>query len=435
MKRSFAVLFALLCIMIFSGCNIGGLGLAGERTNEETVSFEAARPGEYDSADTVIVAQISKANECITFYNFELQKYYTLSFDSITKYSDKYDSAMSVDQLHEGMMADITFLKSKKLLVNLKESSKAVVLDNVTGFSIDGAERTLSYKSESFKISGATIVINGSNSLNELKEEDVITLVSLDNDIVCIIVDKGHGYLKLKCDDFFLDGVIEAGLFNASKISSDTKMILTEGEYDITISKSKTEVSRKVTIERDKETILDITGIEIEEAKIGKVIFEVSPETAEVYIDGVKIDNNKLYEYGYGMHRLFASAKGYDSITRYFKVENEQTSISVKLEAQEEEEEKEEDKTEGYYIVIMSPSGAEVSFDGNYVGMIGTTPLSIKKVAGNHSITLRKNGCITRSYSVLIENAPDNIYYSFEELEEEVKETTPKDESSVSGNE
>lgn len=425
----FAVL--LICATALCGCYGDGLTLAGREEKTEIETFEAALPGEYDSADTAIITNINKKAGLISFYNYEMGKYYTLNVDSVTRFSDKYDSALSMDQLKEGTMADILFLKSGKLLVSLKESSEGFSVSDVTDFSIDAAAKVFTYKSESYKLSANTIILGSEEekTLKDLDGIDVLTLMGKDSTVYAIRIDKGHGYLKLKGQKNMLDGVLEAGLFDAAKITENLVMTLPEGKYDITLSKGKTVETRKVTINADEETILDISDIKVEEAKTGKVLFDVYPSDASVYVDGVLIDNSKIYEYGYGMHKLVASCKGYEEVTRYFKVAEEQATLPVELEEKETTSDTtEEDLTEGYFIFITTPSGVEVSFDGNYIGM---TPLSIAKKSGNHTITLRKNGCISRTYNVNIENTAKDVYYNFEVLQEEKTGTESTNSSST----
>lgn len=67
-----------------------------------------------------------------------------------------------------------------------------------------------------------------------------------------------------------------------------------------------------------------------------------------------------------------------------------------------------------YRVYVDAPSGVEVYFDGTYVGL---SPTNFKKVAGSHTITLRKSGFVTRSYTIQIDEEQKDISYSFSELE------------------
>lgn len=411
-----------------TACNDPGLSLASveEEKVEEAPAYEAYRPGEYDSADTAIVTKVSTITESITFYNVELAKSYTLSFDQITKYSDKYGTAMSVDQIKQGTLVDILFLKSKKLLVDLKENSEAFNIPEVTEFSVDAGTKVFRYKEDSYKIRKGTIILSKNEKLDlkDLSPIDEVTITGIDTSIYAITVNVGHGKLKLKHEDELVDGFIEFNSDFIEKIKKGMELTIPEGKYELTISKGKTTVTKSLVIERDEEAVLDLEDIVLEENKTGKVLFEVTPKDAEIYIDGKLIDSNDLQELGFGMHKLNAMCSGYEDLQRYFSVGEESATLKVILDEQKTKdsktEEAEESRTDGAYIFVTasSPSGVEVFFDGNYIGM---SPVSIPKSAGQHVIMLSKSGYITRSYNVNVENTDKDVYYTFDSLAPEQK--------------
>ena len=68
-------------------------------------------------------------------------------------------------------------------------------------------------------------------------------------------------------------------------------------------------------------------------------------------------------------------------------------------------------------MYVESPEGAEVFVDGIYAGI---TPLSfIKPEAGSHVITLSRNGYVTKSYTLTVDDDKSDVTISFSELIEE----------------
>ena len=67
----------------------------------------------------------------------------------------------------------------------------------------------------------------------------------------------------------------------------------------------------------------------------------------------------------------------------------------------------------GYKVTFDSPIGAEAYFDGNYVGIM---PVSFAKTAGQHMVTLKKDGYETKSYTIQIDKEKTNVTYSFPAL-------------------
>lgn len=422
MKSSKRLLaFILIFVFALSGCGKAESEKDISNLTDSSVPFEASKPGEYDSKDTAVISKVSDVSKTITFYNYELKKSYTLSYDDITKYMDAYGTALTVNQLKEGKVVDILFLKSKKLLVDLRESDYAFAYSDITDFDFDAKTKIFNLYDENYKIDNSTLIIydNKKITLESVNSVDTVSLYGIDKDIYALVIEKSHGNLTLKHYEKLIGGQIEIGTREIADIKENLDLVLPEGDYHLVITKDKLIAEKDITIYPNQETKLDLSDIEIEETKYGKVLFEVSPEDAEVYVDGRLIENSKLQELGYGRHKLEAVASGYEAMARYFTVGEEKATLSVKLEATEEKksnEKTEEDKTEGYFIFVSSPVDVEVSVDGNYVGK---APVSFPKKSGVHSITLRKNGCITRTYSVLVENDENNVFYNFEDLEKE----------------
>lgn len=70
----------------------------------------------------------------------------------------------------------------------------------------------------------------------------------------------------------------------------------------------------------------------------------------------------------------------------------------------------------GLYIMVQKPEGASVYFDGTYVGV---APVQMDKVTGEHQITLRRDGYISKTYTIEVEKDSDNAVYSFPNLTKE----------------
>ena len=64
-------------------------------------------------------------------------------------------------------------------------------------------------------------------------------------------------------------------------------------------------------------------------------------------------------------------------------------------------------------MTIAAPDAPEVYWDGSYMGL---APLSIKKTVGTHVITLRKPGYETRSFTVMLDDAKEDVSYTFDAM-------------------
>jgi hypothetical protein len=64
-------------------------------------------------------------------------------------------------------------------------------------------------------------------------------------------------------------------------------------------------------------------------------------------------------------------------------------------------------------ITVSAPEGAAIYVDGTYKGVI---PCSFTKMLGSVTLTLTKEGCTTKSYSVELPDDSKDISWSFPDL-------------------
>ena len=426
MKRVILFLSILLAFS-FMGCQ-------REAISEESLSVEESvteRDAYFDSKDQSIISSVNTIKKTISFYNYDLGKGYTLEYDSLTAYKDKYGTPMSVDQLSPGTVVDIEFLKNSKRLTSLQESSGVFKLDNLTGFKISENKKTFTYKEDVYKITGRTILLGDKNVefVTDLEPIDVVTIWGKDSEIYSLVVEKSHGTLEIQGYEDFIGGELVINESVSHRIGDNFKVVLQEGFYKSVLKKELTEEALDFTIKPGEVTKLDLSEIELVESRYGKVLFNVTPKDLELYIDGNLTDTKLLQTLSYGTHRLEAYADGYGSIKRYFKVGEEKATLDVTLEALESEAESEESEdssnTDGYFIFVSEPKEVEVYVDGIYIGM---SPVSLRKTAGSHTIVLKKAGYHDRSYTIKTENTAKDDYYTFGELEKKADSTGESDD-------
>lgn len=436
--------------------------------SQETVQEATAvkQPGIYDSEDAAVVVKKDTEAGTVQFQNISTSRRYTLNYNGITALYDKNDQAISMGQLKEGSVVTVRFYKEDKSLVYVKENPDCVSYSNVQNYSMNLKEGTITIGSELFNISGHVVVVSDGTETDmmEVNNVDVISVWGYKNMIYGINVEKGHGYLRLRNEDYFVGGWIDVGDKVIRKVSEDMLMVVPEGTYNVTVSNKGSSATQEITFARNEEMAWDLGDVEITVVQKGSIIFTLTPATAKVEIDGREVDVSKPVTLEYGLHQMRISADGYDTVGQYIKVAEPSANISVELEKSEEEssetpensssqEDDEEEtgknnqsasadderestqsssesasstesesaetnssvvsSTSKYKVYIDAPEGVEAYIDGNYVGI---TPVSFNKEAGSYVVTLRKTGYQTRSYTLQIDDEEKDVNYSFTEL-------------------
>lgn len=469
MHRRFISTVAMLMAMTLcmTGCTseASNVGKAKDKQTVDT-GFTVTTAGSYDSADTAVVISTDQENSAVVFMNMETGKQYTLYYDGTTYVKDKYDGPMTISQIEPGDVVDVTFLKGKKRLASIKRSPQAWVYDEIENYNLGGPNKTASIGSNTYSLPDDVVVLSeGKRSeVMDVVAQDVVTISGIEHKIYSISVERGHGYLRLKNDQALIGGWIEVGNSVIREITEDMLLVVPEGSYQVLLSNDGVSCTKDVVIERNKEVVLDVGDLEIAENKTGRILFSVTPDTAKVSIDGKAVDISKAVELPYGIHQVHLEAKGYDSLTKYIQVGSEYATISFELEEEREDDRRTvssntiddvyqpstqpqtslSDNTlsslsenalgtkNGNKVYIDAPKNVEVYLDGNYVGI---SPVRFKKSAGSHTITLRKSGYKTKSYTIYLYNDGEDITYSFTDLEQEtVSGNTTKPDNPTSSN-
>ncbi len=434
--KSKRVIIGILCLLLFTavGCGLGSRtgGAVQEGGQDSDTGYILTGPGSYDSADTAVVVKVDTAESTITFWNLTVNKNYTLNYDGTTTFTDKYGQPLTLSQVREGDIADVTFLKSKKRLATLALSSQSFTSSRISRYVIDPNMHNVTIGNDVYKITKDTKIFSegGEIGIMDLNSADILTFQGIDTTVYSVIVEKGHGYLRLSGDEKFIGGWIEVGQNIIHPITEDMLLTVPEGSYQVLVSVKGGGGTKNVVINRNREVTLDISDLEVAEPQYGQVVFAMTPSSASLYVDGNLVDTSGPVTLEYGIHQLIARATGYSTVTSYLKVAEVSAGIEIVLESEDGDSDEEDTSgdnqsqmssvssgdstaTNYYKVYIDSPTGAEVYVDGNYVGI---APVSFKKDAGSHVITLRKTGYTPRSYTIQVDSEDKDVTYSFAEL-------------------
>lgn len=328
----------IILIALFAFC-LTGCGLrenTGTQDNKDT-GFVAAVAGNYDSADTAVLVSKNKKEQTATFLNLTLGRTYTLSYDGATFYSDKYGQALSLEQITPGEMVDVTFMKGRKRLNSMALTSGVFRFENITDPAFRGNKIYIGKEEYTLDKNAAILTGNGLGEWMDLTSVDKLTILGLDHTIYSIVVETGHGYLRLTNESYFVGGWVEISQSYIYPVEEDMLLTVPAGTYDITISGSGSMGSEKITIQENEEYVWDVSKWQGEE-KIGTIVFTVSPDKTRIYIDGEAIDVSGPQELSYGIHQMIAVCDGYETISKYIKVNAEYSTLDVTLKKKGEEE-------------------------------------------------------------------------------------------------
>ena len=427
-KKSIAYIAALS--ILFTGC--GSIGIAKDADFESNYENTFEEPENiYVSSAQVMFKSFSSETSTIDFYILGTSEIRTFYYDGATTVIDKYGQAMSLAQLQSGDIATIAYNSDAAKIGSIALSDETFNMSDVSKYSVseNGSEITVGDNTYSIDDNVHVFSDGYEISIDQIITNDGITIQGDGYDVLSIRVDDGHGYLDLVNEDALIGGWIEIGQTLISQIMPDMLFTVPEGNYRVRLTNGDIEEYRDVTISRNDVTEIDLSDVVSPVPEKGLIRFNITPATATTYIDGSYVDTRYAVKLPLGMHEITSQASGYSTVTQFFEVTGLDEVVEVNLEkvtAMEMASVSNNSVNKNLYanIIIESPTGAEVYEDNIYKGV---SPVSYQKTSGTHTITFRKPGYETTSYTIVVYDDGRDQTYSFSEM-------VPDNSSSVSGN-
>ncbi len=410
----------------------------------------------YDSRDTAVIVKADKKS--VTLRNLDKNRNYTLDITATSRITGAYGGSMTGEMLTRGSLAEVTFMRDLKTLSTLGVCKEAFSYTEVTDFNLGESKGTARIGGATLELPSDTPVItdDGITDIYSVGQWDTISVFGLGHTIESITVDRGHGFISLKNDEDVMGGWIEVGNTVITEVSEGMVLTVPEGDYEVVFDSPRLLAKKEVTVERGKETVIDVKEAKVEILRQGKVVIEVSPEEARLLVDGAEAQNGGEILLDYGPHRVDMEAEGYSPLTKYvnigsetarFKFSLQKTAAEEKEETETETESTEETEDDWRQIkkpeteqgnvnslsgntlkgsaslmsgkptentvYIKAPSGATLTLDGKEMGVV---PISFPKVTGTHVLTFSKDNAVTHGYTVYFYDDGEDITYSFPEL-------------------
>lgn len=420
--------FLLICILILCLCCSCGQKKQPESTKAPTSQDQSGIPSEtipqpeatpvvyapdcFDAEGMAVLVECVTTEKKVTLYNPEEKQTYTLDVVGTSTFANKYGEPMALSQFKPGDVVEVTYIQDIMRLNTMQQASKGFSVKDAEKYTLDWSKQDATVGKDHYKLPEKVLIFSEGKQITsmELNEMDILSFQGMGSSICSIVVEKGHGYLRLDNDADFIGGFIEVGQSKITKITEDMLLTVPEGAYQVTISHNGGGGIKQVNIGRNQEVTLDIGDLDVVQIQYGDVLFSTDLEAVSVYVDGKLINHGRPISLQYGIHQVVAKAEGYETLTGYFKVSKSTQNVDLALNKKVEETEKE---TKEYKVHIDKPEGAEVYLDGNYIGI---APVSFKKEAGSHTITLRKSGYETRSYTINVDKEKKDSTFTFGDL-------------------
>lgn len=432
------IIFMILTVLLVlgTGCSQSGNVKVYEDTEESVISHD-------EKTMAAVITGIDIEHNIIGFVDCLTGGMSSLIYHGGVMISDTYGNEIGISGLSCGMVVDVDYYADTGKLVSVAVSGNTVVRKGINKFSVDMENKKATYKGTSCTMSQYVTAYDGDTKIDimEVNTEDQVTLYLYGDKLVSVVIELGHGYVRLNNQSTYVGGMVEIGYDVIVPVTEDMLLTVREGTYMLRINKGGYSSSKEVTVARGEETKVDLQDIAI---PTGTATFEVTPVDVDIYVSGNKIDGN-TYTNLYGSYTIKVEADGYKTFNGSFKIDEAVNSYTIRLTKLEDDTTEDDTSTEassedgsgtqttgeqqgpdststtedttessgGNVITVKTPVGVGVYFDGDYVGV---APVSFPKTAGTHTITLYQSGYLIKSYTIQTTDNGKDDEYSFAAL-------------------
>lgn len=432
----------LLLLLVISGCTgtnqkqVSEPGTASEQSGQSDTVFRGIITANDTEQGTVVLQEPGSTVER------------TLTYNALSQITDKYGSEISGEELECGQIMEAEYSLSSAHISRMYVPEDVWEYSEVEKFKTDTVEKSLQVAGKKYQYSESTYIGAGDQRLElmELNRQDVLTVRGSGYTVYSIVRTQGHGYIRPTNYKPFIGGMIGVG--NGIILPLTENMLITarEGTYRVLLNNGSLSAIKTVTVRDGEETVVDFSDYSSEAERVGSVSFEIEPAGADMTINGVQVDYSKPISLSYGAYRVGVTMNGYEDYTGTLNVQSSSSTIHISLvdktaevsdETTQEPDTSVSDDTDDsdtdsdtdadedtdtrqidskHTITVNAPEGAEVYLDNVYKGL---SPCTFTKIIGSQTITLRRDGYVTKSYSVDILDDSENVSLSFADLVKE----------------
>lgn len=423
----------------------------------------------YDTQTQGVVKEIDTTKNTITYQDIPYEKEYTLNYNGASDIYDKYEQAIAMSQIKIGEIVDLYYASETNKLAKLQISSDTWEYKGVKNLVIDKTNKIMSISDQKYQYTDSIVIASKDDliGLIDINSKDELIVKGKEGKIYSVIVDKGHGYIRLSNYEDFIGGMVEVGYDIIIPVVKDMLIVSKEGNYKITLENGQLTGSKNINVLRDEEVVVDMSDFKLEPVKKSNVEFKITPNGASLYVDDELTDYDKEIKLPYGKHTIVVKLSGYTTYTGVLTVDATSMDIAIDLVEASASDTKTDTTTDpttdtttnttsnatsntpysagtssatgttdtssdnstestssennsSNYIVdkehkiyLQTPVGSDAYLDGK---KIGTVPVSLDKSIGSHIITFSKDGFTTKSYTVEIANDSQDVYFSFPDM-------------------
>lgn len=286
-------------------------------------------PGKY----TCIVRGIDLDSCLIELYDIDTGADVEFTFTAATRITTSYNSVISAQLLRVGDVVDVVSPDGSRL-DSISGDSDFKTHKDVMRFKFDRSIGRLTAGNDVYKYDDRILVLDGTHfiDVDDLDSLDVISLFYRDNTVFFIKVVSSHGFLSFAASDDFTGGTVSInGNETGYQIAPGLSIPLAVGEYSVYVENLELSASADIRIDSHKTAVFDLSPFGRVPVTYGDVNFNIYPEGALLYIDGVNTLYSEPVSIPEGSHSIRVELGGYIAFTGTIEVSPSGGTFNISL--------------------------------------------------------------------------------------------------------
>ena len=293
-------------------------------TKEEPVSNTEQKQEQVSADGSSLLAVISDEEEqAFSLTDIDSGLIYHLTYDTTTQFTSRYKEPMAANQCEIGQIVEVSYDPATSVIRTLQISYDAWEYENVIGMTYDQSDSRIYYKGTAYAYQNALVLYDKRRyrvALNDISDQDTVTLRGYKGKICSVVIEKGHGLVRLKDYSTYIGGMVSIGNV-IEPVTKDMVLTVPVGKWTLSIDKDGKMGTKDVVVEQNKD----------QTERRGIMQFHVTPEDCVITVDGQEYTDKTKFVLAYGRHRVSVSAVGYKSYNGTITVKAAYMNVNVDL--------------------------------------------------------------------------------------------------------
>lgn len=372
--RYTSIIVLLLAVMLSSsGCTRRN-GRTPDATGTENQTESTTQQDTEGEKLLGVISDIEEEKSVFSVADVNSGWIYKVGYTPSTTILSRFGETLAADQLEIGELIDVVFDDTKTTARSIRISYDAWEYEDVMGLTYDQRQNNITIRGETFTYQNSLVLYDknkelylaahpeaaeqsgeaslpetgeegqtiasadavltpgklNSITLQEISDQDTVTCRGYRGKICSVVVNKGHGYVRLSNYSTYIGGTIAVGGV-IEPVVKDMVLTVPEGNWTLEIDKDGKMGTKDIVVARNQEQTVNLASLTIIAARRGIMQFHVVPEDCVITIDGKEYRGQTKFILEYGKHRVSVSAVDYRAYNGTITLDSAYMNVNVEL--------------------------------------------------------------------------------------------------------